>query len=128
MLTMLRLETTAFRNSFALTRRRRQALLASVALALLTASVGSMPAGAQATSKTCFMTEGMYSCAWHSGSGGVPGIISLNTARTERDAAESAERDRLWLARCRPQARVDQYGVRRYRYAAPGCEFGRYED
>ena len=127
MLTTLLPKPAVFRNPLALPRRGRRILIASAALVLLTASFGAAPARAQATSKTCFMSEGMYSCVWNSG-GGVPGVIRLDTARSERDAAESAERDRLWAARCRPQARVDQYGVRRYRYAAPGCEFGRYED
>jgi len=37
-------------------------------------------------------------------------------------------RDRKWLARCRPVVEHDRYGVARYRYAAPGCEFGIDED
>jgi hypothetical protein len=125
MLTTLPLKATAFRNPLA--PPRRDVVMASAALVLLAASLSVSPARAQTTSETCVMSYGMYSCVWQSG-GGVPGVISLNAARTERDAAESAERDRLWAARCRPQARVDQYGVRRYHYAAPGCEFGRYED
>ncbi len=43
------------------------------------------------------------------------------------DEARSAERERKWLARCRPTVRQDSYGVGRYHYAAPGCEFGRSE-
>lgn len=43
------------------------------------------------------------------------------------DEARSAERERKWLARCRPVLRQDAYGVGRYQYAAPGCEFGRTE-
>jgi len=46
---------------------------------------------------------------------------------TDEEMAEFARRDRLWLARCRPVVRADEYGVNRYYYAAPGCEFGRYE-
>jgi len=44
-----------------------------------------------------------------------------------RDAAERArasEEDRRWVARCRPTLRQDRYGVPRYQYARPGCEFG----
>ena len=58
---------------------------------------------------------------------GLPAGVRLWTARAEREEAEAAERERLWLARCRPTVEHDQYGVRRYRYAAAGCEYGRYE-
>jgi hypothetical protein len=44
-----------------------------------------------------------------------------------REEAAALERDRKWLARCRPQLRADQYGVSRYVYAAAGCEHGRLE-
>ena len=45
-----------------------------------------------------------------------------------QEQAEAAERERRWLARCRPVVKQDQFGVGRYRYAAPGCEFGRSQD
>jgi hypothetical protein len=41
---------------------------------------------------------------------------------------EAMERDRKWLARCKPVIRQDTYGVGRYFYAASGCEFGKFED
>ena len=44
------------------------------------------------------------------------------------EQAAAAERERRWLARCRPVVQQDQFGVGRYRYAAPGCEFGRNQD
>ena len=43
------------------------------------------------------------------------------------DAAEqtlATERDRRWVAYCRPFIVQDRYGVRRYHYARAGCEFG----
>jgi len=43
---------------------------------------------------------------------------------SEADRSRAAERDRRWVARCRPVIVQDGYGVPRYRYAAPGCEFG----
>jgi hypothetical protein len=45
-----------------------------------------------------------------------------------RETAASAERERRWLARCRPVAKEDSLGVSRYQYAAAGCEFGKTED
>ena len=46
----------------------------------------------------------------------------------EEAAAESREREKLWVSRCRPSLREDVHGVSRYVYAAPGCEFGRFRD
>jgi hypothetical protein len=56
-----------------------------------------------------------------------PYVIPVPPPKTEKELAEAAERERLWEARCRPVIRQDQYGVRRYHYAAPGCEYGKYE-
>jgi hypothetical protein len=50
--------------------------------------------------------------------------IRLVPQRTEAEKARSAEHDRKWHARCKPVAVEDLYGVQRYEYAAPGCEFG----
>jgi hypothetical protein len=44
-----------------------------------------------------------------------------------RDAAGRAlarQLDRRWVERCRPIIEQDRYGVPRYHYAMPGCEFG----
>jgi len=46
----------------------------------------------------------------------------------EQEEARAQERDRKWMARCRPIQRQDELGVTRYYYAAPGCEYGRIED
>lgn len=43
-------------------------------------------------------------------------------------AEEAAERERKWVSRCKPVIKQDAYGVRRYHYSAPGCEFGKAED
>jgi hypothetical protein len=42
--------------------------------------------------------------------------------------ARARERDRRWVDRCRPILTQDRYGVLRYHYAMPGCEFGVGED
>ena len=47
--------------------------------------------------------------------------------RAEAEAREAENHERLWRARCRPAIKQDRYGVNRYVYAAPGCEFGKYE-
>jgi hypothetical protein len=56
-----------------------------------------------------------------------PYVIRVPQPQTEQETTETATRERLWQARCRPVIRQDQYGVRRYHYAAPGCEYGKYE-
>lgn len=40
------------------------------------------------------------------------------------ERARATEEDRRWVERCRPTLRQDRYGVPRYQYARPGCEFG----
>ena len=56
-----------------------------------------------------------------------PYVIQIRPLHAEGTDKEAEEHDRLWRARCRPVARQDGYGVNRYVYAAPGCEYGRYE-
>jgi hypothetical protein len=100
--------------------------LATVAAAL------AIPAPAEAAGRwsgSCVGSRGLISCVEHWGPGGsIVQTITVPAPRDDREAAASAERERLWLARCRPASRLDAHGVRRYWYAAPGCEFGKYED
>ena len=37
---------------------------------------------------------------------------------------EATARDRRWVEYCKPFIVQDRYGVSRYHYAQPGCEFG----
>lgn len=53
-----------------------------------------------------------------------PHIILVPPLVGEARAAAEA-RDRQWVERCRPQIRQDRFGMPRYVYVAPGCEFGR---
>jgi hypothetical protein len=50
--------------------------------------------------------------------------IRLVPKQTEAEKARSAEHDHKWQVRCKPAVFQDAYGVPRYEYAAPGCEFG----
>ena len=103
--------------------------LARAALLLVAATLTSMPANADGSVTTsCVGIRGAATCTtiWKRGLGD-SFEPALWTPRAQRDAAASAERERLWLARCRPVAEFDRYGVKRNRYAATGCEFGRYE-
>ena len=76
----------------------------------------------------CLHSRGSVSCAgfWRDRLVN-PNIIPVPQPGSEAAAEEAAERDRRWVARCRPIIRQDQYGVSRYHYAVPGCEYGKYE-
>jgi hypothetical protein len=104
--------------------------LSAAAVAATTLFVPA-PARAQAEdrwSETCVRSYGVFSCVERWGAPGGIAKVILVGPRDEKEAAASAERDRLWAARCRPVSRTDAYGVSRLRYAAPGCEFGKHQD
>jgi hypothetical protein len=112
-------------------------LAATTALPLSSAQAGGV------SMTNCFGGFGYgYSYGYGGGSGGGygsgscvetwhklvnPYVIQVPAPQSEQDVAETASRERLWEARCKPVIRQDQYGVRRYHYAAPGCENGKYE-
>ena len=106
----------------------KAALIVGVSMAAL---LPFLTAPAQAGGRyiaTCIGSPGVISCVGGVAGGGFSQIVKLPGPRDEVEAAASAERDRLWLARCKPVSRVDPYGVRRFFYTARGCEFGQYED
>jgi hypothetical protein len=97
-----------------------------VALTLLGMSVPLEPASASDIDVTnCIRSSGEFSCVERWDSTGDPSTRRLPDPQEE---AESAERERQWAARCHPVVKQDQYGVGRYQYSAPGCEFGRFQD
>jgi hypothetical protein len=101
----------------------------------LTAAIGGLaasltllvPGPAQADAletRSCVGTESSQTCVtrWRE-NGGNPHIIEVPPL-SEQEMAASKERDRAWQERCQPRIRTDQYGVARYVYSRPGCEFG----
>jgi hypothetical protein len=73
---------------------------------------------------SCFGGHGSFSC---SGGWAVPGDPYIRVVPQPLGEAEkslAASRDRRWLIRCHPVIARDYYGVARYVYAAPGCEYG----
>ena len=99
-----------------------------VALALLAAPLTVDSAFAGGATLTCVGTRGSLSCVGQWGPSVDPHIRHAPGLRDPREEAEAAERERRWVARCRPIIQQDQYGVARYRYAAPGCEYGVIQD
>ena len=97
---------------------------AFAAACLALSAVPALADGIRNTS--CLHAAGTFMCTtqWRHGAGGqyLPWKVD------HREVAASAERERKWLARCRPVARQDRLGVSRYVYAASGCEFGKTED
>jgi hypothetical protein len=96
------------------------------ALAAWLTSLTPVPAQADSVESTsCVGTFWSQSCVtrWRDNVGN-PHFIEVSPLRSEQDIAESKERDRLWQARCKPLVERDRYGVGRYTYAQPGCEFG----
>ncbi|HEX4555656.1 MAG TPA: hypothetical protein VH249_16815 [Xanthobacteraceae bacterium] len=54
-----------------------------------------------------------------------PYVIQVQGPQSPEERAEANEQDRLWQARCRPTLQQDMFGINRYSYAAPGCEYGK---
>jgi hypothetical protein len=72
----------------------------------------------------CIGLRHSFNCVARWGSSGDPYVRLVAPAESDAARALGAERDRKWQARCRPAVFQDRYGVPRYEYAAPGCEFG----
>lgn len=72
----------------------------------------------------CVGTQGSLNCVVRWGTAGDPYVRLVPEPANEVERARSAERDHKWQQRCRPIITQDRYGVPRYRYTAPGCEFG----
>jgi hypothetical protein len=94
-----------------------QAVLTGGAFAGYTSSGGCISTGFFSGSINCVHTKSK-------GYGGIARIYTVDEPRAE-DVAAAMERDRKWMDRCKPVIRQDAYGVGRYHYAAPGCEFGK---
>jgi hypothetical protein len=113
-----------------LTNRRAEASFASqsaasvsAAIVLALAAFTSAYAGT-VVDLSCVGPAKSFNCAAQWGTAGDPYVRQVPEALGEADKARLAARDHKWLARCRPAIERDRYGVARYYYAAPGCEFG----
>jgi hypothetical protein len=84
---------------------------------------------AAAFSLSCVKSGASFVCvAGSDDRHGLARIVEVHRPGAAEDDAGLADRERDWMARCRPMIRPDRYGVGRYQYAAPGCEFGRSRD
>jgi hypothetical protein len=72
----------------------------------------------------CVGGGGSLNCVVRWGEAGDPYIRVVPQPVTADEKNQSAERDHKWEQRCQPVIAQDRYGVARYQYSAPGCEFG----
>jgi hypothetical protein len=72
----------------------------------------------------CVGGQGAVNCVVRVGPAGDPYVRTVPQPVGEEAKGQLSERDRRWMDRCRPVITQDRYGVPRYHYAAPGCEFG----
>jgi hypothetical protein len=63
-------------------------------------------------------------CVARWGAPGDPYVRQIPEPAGEVARAKATEREHRWQERCHPTISQDLLGVPRYRYAAPGCEFG----
>jgi hypothetical protein len=76
----------------------------------------------------CIGDRYSLNCAFRFGPVGDPYLRQVPQPLDAAAIARAQERERRWAARCHPVLALDPYGVSRYRYAQPGCEFGVGED
>lgn len=72
----------------------------------------------------CVGGPGAANCVVRWGEAGDPHIRLVPEPANDLEKKRAAERDHKWEERCRPTIAQDRYGVPRYQYTAPGCEFG----
>jgi hypothetical protein len=92
-------------------------------IGLSATSLTSAYAGGVAT-LSCLGGYRSVNCAAQWGTPGDPHVRTVPEALGDAEKAQAATRDRRWLIRCHPVVERDAYGVARYQYAAPGCEYG----
>ena len=73
---------------------------------------------------SCVGGKGALNCVALYATSGDPYVRAVPDALGEADKAQAAARDRKWQSRCHPVVEHDSYGVARYQYSSPGCEYG----
>lgn len=105
--------------------RAASAIGSAVALSMLFWCAGMAAAQAQMLdSGGCIGDRYSLNCAFRYGPAGDPYLRQVPQPLDAAAIARAQERERHWAERCHPVIALDPYGVSRYRYAQPGCEFG----
>ena len=101
------------------------AALALLALSMLSAPARSEPIGGVHIDSCFGSIFGSRSCiSTFRGGWRNPHVIAVPVAQSPEERAAADARDRRWVERCRPVSQRDLFGMQRYRYSQPGCEFG----
>jgi len=102
---------------------RSAARIGAALVLALTASIAAARAGEISTTN-CVGRYASFNCAteWRQAVDPYVRIVPEPLDAAERARIIAA--DRKWFSRCRPVKTTDIYGVARYRYAVPGCEYG----
>jgi hypothetical protein len=109
----------------AMTRRFTVRMGAAASLSVVAAATmwsGAFADGVAAAG--CIGNRSSLNCVVRWGEARDPYIRTVPQNADEIERTHAADRDRKWESRCKPTIAQDRYGVPRYRYAAPGCEFG----
>ena len=72
----------------------------------------------------CLGRGNSLNCVVRWGTPGDPYVRTVPQTKDKEEQSRAAERDHRWEQRCKPTIAQDRYGVPRYVYSAPGCEFG----
>jgi hypothetical protein len=115
--------------TFQFARAKRRARSAGAIGAALALSVPLWCAGLAAAQAQMIASGGCirgygFNCVLRWGPASDPYVRSVPRSLDAAAIARAKELDRHWVDRCRPVIAPDRYGVPRYRYAQPGCEFG----
>jgi hypothetical protein len=108
--------------------RSASAVGSALALSMLFWCAGLAAAQAQEApmleSGGCVGTWSSINCVRRWGPAGDPYLRQVPQPLDAAAIARAEARERRWAERCHPVIALDPYGVSRYRYAQPGCEFG----
>lgn len=99
--------------------------VAHIGAATVLSAVTLTPAWAgSVVNLNCVAGAKSFNCVAQIATAGDPYIRAVPEALGEMQKGQIVARDRKWVAHCHPVAERDSFGVARYRYAAPGCEYG----
>lgn len=102
----------------------RRSAKVGAALILSVLAVSSAAYAGSVINLNCIGGGGSFNCVAQWATAGDPYVRVVPEPLGEAQKAQVAARERKWLAQCHPVIERDRLGVPRYRYSAPGCEFG----
>ena len=98
--------------------------LSTMALSILAPATFSSAQAQEIMNGGCVGGHGSFNCVARWAPAGDPNIRQVPQPTDKAGRALARKRAQRWVDRCRPVIAQDRYGVPRYHYAMPGCEFG----